>query len=387
MLLFVCAALGLIAAGAVGEWVARRIVRSDQRHLVFTPGARRDYLLDPAALPGLTPLVRVRINQDGERGPVRSGSGHCFRVLVCGGSTAECLYIDQAKTWPAVALRELSASATLRELERTCAHVGSIAKSGLSSAGVVKILHNVFSGTARFDAIVLMTGPGDVINWLQGGALSPHLPEPSWRQCFEHHPRHTFGVSPRSWATAELWRRHRLATRPEYRQRVGQWMIEARRARASTSQWRTSVADAALFLDGYERRMRDAIRLASTRSDVVLVVQQPRITLASAQQPERGMFWGLGVGDPLRGVIETHFADAIADDLLSAVHGRAMAAVEAEGAVALTLPETTLPPTVEYFYDQFHLNEAGCEIVGRAVATRLRVLASRRPSPASEREL
>ena len=101
-LLWVASALALAALLIVVlELAARSWIRRRGGYAVWRPGHRLHMHTDRAVLPSQEALVRFEINSEGERGgepPVDWRA--TYRVLVAGGSAAECYFLDQPSTWP-----------------------------------------------------------------------------------------------------------------------------------------------------------------------------------------------------------------------------------------------------------------------------------------------
>src|SRR5262249_25239551 len=104
--LFVATELGTRA------WLARR-----GRAYGWAPFTRTRLELDTQTLPTLDPVANWAVNADGERGGALPHDwSRTLRVLVAGGSAAECYFVDQPKTWAEVLGRALSRPENLRAL-------------------------------------------------------------------------------------------------------------------------------------------------------------------------------------------------------------------------------------------------------------------------------
>ena len=69
------------------------------RYYVWPPNMVKVFRPTPGTMPGLTNTATFRTNAEGLRGggmPV----GPQYRILAIGGSTTECLLVDQDKAWP-----------------------------------------------------------------------------------------------------------------------------------------------------------------------------------------------------------------------------------------------------------------------------------------------
>src|SRR5258708_33970252 len=92
---------------------------------------RLELLLSAHAFAQVEPRVRFEVNADGERGgDVPADRARLFRVLVAGGSSAECLALDQPTSWPGVVERRLSTGAELRGLGAAPGPGGKHARAG-----------------------------------------------------------------------------------------------------------------------------------------------------------------------------------------------------------------------------------------------------------------
>ena len=92
------------------------------------PGLRKVFHPDPDILPGVGPEAHFTINSLGIRGPELSSDPSVYKILCIGGSTTECLYLDDCKTWPHLLMLQLNQSEYLRPV-----WVGNMGYSGFSS--------------------------------------------------------------------------------------------------------------------------------------------------------------------------------------------------------------------------------------------------------------
>ncbi len=92
--------VSLLAAALLGE-ITLRCVLDVGSYRIWPPHLETLFRPAPGLMPGIEGESRFRINSRGLRGDEPDPSAR-YRILVLGGSTAECLYLDQEETWPAL---------------------------------------------------------------------------------------------------------------------------------------------------------------------------------------------------------------------------------------------------------------------------------------------
>lgn len=380
--------LALLVAGlgaallVAAELGCRRWLRRHSGYHVWPPDTRLEIRLDREAFPGFPRRVRFEINADGERGAdVRGDEAGLFRVLVAGGSAAECFAIDQPNSWPGVLERLLNSRQGLETLGARRVHVGSVARSGIACCHMDLVFERALPQYGHLSAIVIMAGAADVTQWLEEGAPqsaggSPAPPPVS--ATFASHPEQHFGWNLRRWAAVELVRRlRRKWLRPvEVREAAGGWMRAARRMRAEAKQVRTEVPDPAVLLDRFAYHFARVLERAQARADRVLVVRQPWFE-RDYSADEVAHLWHGGVGKAWKDTIDVYYSFDVVNRLMSLIDARAAAVADDRGVEQLDL-RPVLTPNLENYYDFLHFTPAGAAVVAQAVAAALAPKAERR---------
>ncbi len=357
------AAVALVAS----ELGARARLRARGGYFVLRRWSRTVMEVDKSSLPTLEDVVTFEVNRDGERGPEPPpDADDVFRVLVCGGSAAECYLLDQATAWPAVVQRVLTPQASRLGARRV--HVGNIARSLVACELVELMLRRVLPRYGRLDAVVLMVGGSDVLAWLEkhAPALAEDL-EPRAGDVFDEHPEPPFGWTPRTMALRRLvafW--HRRLLRPvDRRTGAGRRLIgiRAMRARGKTLD---AVPDPASMLARFERWLRCAIETARSKAPRVLVVRQPWLRKEFTPEEELRL-WNFGVGRPYSEEVTTYYSHDVVNRLMSAVDKVAARVAEDLGVESLYLMDR-LEHDFGTFYDRLHFAPDGAQRVGEEVA-------------------
>jgi lysophospholipase L1-like esterase len=77
-----------------------RLAGRDPSPAIWRPGMRLVFRPNLNEFPGVSPVSHFRANEFGLRGPSLHPGRRDYRIIAVGGSTALCLMLDDAKTWP-----------------------------------------------------------------------------------------------------------------------------------------------------------------------------------------------------------------------------------------------------------------------------------------------
>jgi lysophospholipase L1-like esterase len=381
-LAWTAATAGALAAFVVAvELGARAWLARHGRYFVWAPGSRMRLEIDRTTLPTLEQVAEHSINADGERGDEVPPDAGTFRVLVVGGSAAECYYLDQRTQWPSVLQQALARPENLARLGARRVHVGNIARSLVTCRHVDRILEKTLPRYGKLDAIVFMVGASDVVTWMEHGtpARIEDGPIPPG-QLFAQHPEGPFGWTPRKAAVRRIASaaKRRLLRRVDVRERAGKRLAEVRAMRAAATTLVRTPPDARPMLDHFERWFERCLERARAKAPLVLVVRQPWLEKRFTPEEERWL-WSYAVGRPYHQKCTTYFAHEAAWELLRAVDRRAEAVATRMGVAQVDLMPL-LPADFATWYDEQHHTPAGCRLVGEAAARAL--VEAARPKPA-----
>ncbi len=365
----ICALIlgGGVAALIVGELATRAWLRARGNYYVLKRWARTVNEIDRTSLPTLEEQARIEVNGDGERGPeLPRDTAGTYRVLVCGGSAAECFLLDQASTWPAVVLQALAPEAS--RLGAHGVHVGNISRSLVACDYIEMMLARVLPHYTRLDVVVLMVGASDVVAWLERS--TPEVVEEGERKssyAFEEHPEGPFGWTPGTLAlrrVVSLWRRRLL--RPVGRRTQAGARLIANRAMRARGEMVDEIPDPTPMLVHFERWLRRTVETARGKASRVLVVRQPWLRKAFTPEEDQRL-WNFGGGRPYLEEVTTYYSHDVVNRLMGGVDQVAARVADDMGVESLDLMQR-LSHDFETFYDRLHFTPAGARVVGTAVA-------------------
>ncbi|MEM7311321.1 MAG: GDSL-type esterase/lipase family protein [Planctomycetota bacterium] len=361
---------GLALAALATEGLLRLLLPAQSAFYVWPPGLERTFRPSPGVMPGVEGESLFRINRLGLRGD-DPGPSPAPRILCVGGSTTECLYLDQAEAWPQRVQAELGGSAW----------VGNAGVSGRLTRDHVVQLEYLLPQLGSLDRVVFLVGVNDLMLALgQDADYDPEaLSDPAQRLALL--PR-AFEVLPEEYRSerfprsTRLWRffvpRLRgLLRPPQVQDEAGSIYHVWRRHRAETPTWIETLPDLAPALEEYRRNVAELARLTRAAGAEPLFLTQPSLWSADAPPEHEALLWMGGVGDYQKAPGAPYYASgALAEGM--ALYNRALQeACAALAADCLDLA-ALVPRDTTAFYDDVHFNEAGSARVAGAVAEALR---------------
>ncbi|MBX9789383.1 MAG: VTT domain-containing protein [Pirellulales bacterium] len=305
------------------------------------PGVTYHFEPDFASLPGLEGAADSRTNSLGLRGPEWPARTTAYRVLCLGGSTVECCFLDEQEWWPARLEQEL------RQRGAKPHWTGAAAVSEFSSGHHARWLESS-PLVSEVDAVVLLVGGNDFVRlvlgldagdaWppqlLQSGALA--LVKQIWNV------RLGRGLVIDAEGTA-LFLRRQSHPMPEP---------------AAPIVWDEVLA-------GYRQRIERSIAAARRRGVRLILVTQPALwdEYLSAEA-QRQLWLARTEPEPRDWKLLTAQGCRAALDRYNQVLVETARAHQVELVDAAAVMSGVEP----YFYDDYHLSERGCAVLGRLLA-------------------
>lgn len=362
--------LAVVGAFVVTEMVVRAWLARWGRSYSLQPFSRIRLHIDRDTLPSLEPVVEHRINSEGERGdeppPDKEG---LFRVLVVGGSAAECWLIDQKTSWPNVVQEILRGPQNLAKLGAKSVHIGNLGRSLVTCRHIDEILHRVLPHYEHLDAIIFMVGASDIVHWLEKGAPSVF---DEIRICpgsiFGQYPDGPFGWGLRSLALRRIVARarRRWGSSFDVRQRVGKRVGEARLMRQEATTVIDQLPDPKSMLQYFDKWFSSLIVRARQKTENIVVVRQPWLEKEFSSEEEK-LLWSYGAGRPYDGKVTTYYSHKVAWQLHRLIDQHTVAVANSLGVRTLNLA-LDLQASFKHYYDDLHFTPEGCRVIGEAVA-------------------
>jgi lysophospholipase L1-like esterase len=311
------------------------------------------YRFDPDynVFPGVRGPAASTMNSLGIRGPELPTDG--YRILCLGGSTTECLYLDDAESWPAQLAEALNQASAGK------AWVGAAGIADYASGHHERFLRNA-ALVKDVDCVVVLCGANDLVRGILGLDSGEHAP-PYWLQLSAIE------------FLKEIWN-VRLG-RGLVADFDGRDFIRKRRQRDIAPPRGGFDLDKALA--AYAQRVRGMAAAAKRRGVRLVLVTQPALwddfmnplverRLAIGRTYPDPRPWKLLRPGPLREALDRF--------------NLTLKAVAEETGTELVDLAPLMSSEPAFFYDDYHLSEQGCQEFARRLAQHLAPTVSRQKS-------
>ncbi|HSZ57789.1 MAG TPA: SGNH/GDSL hydrolase family protein [Tepidisphaeraceae bacterium] len=355
----------ILLGGLLGEVSFRLLNSGAYRARAPWPQVSRVMEIDTSELPGLEPHVVVSVNSLGLRGPEVDLNTCDLKVLCVGGSTTECLYVTDKKTWPWLVQDELH-----RRLG-TSVFVGNAGRAGQFSLHHEYQLRH-YQAAHEFNWVILLLGANDVAAFLSedyvkqaakapyealtSGEEYPPVPAPYYRELRLVQ------------AAAELQNVYSLYKATRSGEAIIQdmqagWVRQRRAARHLLLTRYGAISEIPGGLDAaiqtYQDTIRRIIECCHKNGQHLVLMTQPSMLRSNLTEQEQALLcqaFENGAYDPatLAAVMDRYNAallDVCRQDHVDCIDLGSM-----------------LPKDTSVFYDDVHFNVPGCDRVARIVA-------------------
>jgi lysophospholipase L1-like esterase len=346
------------------EWLLREFVFDPGSAYIRTPGwsmqVRSNGLVPHVAGDHLFVVNRLGIRGAGPQ------LGAAPRVAVLGGSTTEDWMLPDGKTWTQQMAAQL----------RDCAPdiwVANLGKGGVNARHHLIQLPETERYMPRFDLFVVLLGLND---FLFDFAIhhSPSYPEDWWRKQALMYDRGDEG----SLAVVALTRRLYKRYVTDRKKGMGvsdfgiyQKSLRDAHAKVTATQWVHALPDPADKLSTYRKTIAALKKYADAYGAPMVFVTQPYVWSKDMSDETRRQIYAGFIGADMNSPATRWYTPAALEQGLSAYNATLLEACRAEKLDCVDAAGK-LPREARVFYDDFHLSEAGAEMLGKLVAETVR---------------
>lgn len=358
------------------EWVLRlsdlRSYSSAQFY-VWPPNKQKIFHPSPDVMPGIKGKSRFETNRWGIRGRQFTAESR-YRILTIGGSTTECLYLDQLESWPSLLEQALNTKIGVNAI-----WVGNVGKSGTNTNHHIVQIDKILENYPKVDMIILLIGINDFLRRL-GLDEEYFLIDRQSEDYQEKLMNKAFSVRP-GWddefplyKRTEIWRllrdlKYRLFSPkidPEVQDDAGLFYVEKRERRGRAVNIREQLPELASALQDYAKNIREIVQLAKEKNVAVVFLTQPSIWRADLSNELINLLWLGRVGQNQENIGDDYYSIGALSDGMELYNDRLLKLCGELDLNCLDLARH-VPKDTSAFYDDAHFNEQGAERVAELV--------------------
>jgi len=368
---------GLALSLVIGEFGLRFYLahQSDNRYYVWPPNMKTVYRPAAGVMPGVTREARFSTNRDGLRGD-DIPSERVFKILAIGGSTTECLYIDQDIAWPYALQNKINA------VRPGSVWVGSAGKSGLDTREHYMHMKYLVPQLPKLDMVIILVGGNDLLRrlieddkydpdfldhyeaWKQRlirGAFTvvPYFPG-KYRLRFGYYDESAIGSLYKQW-------RDRIQHKDFYQDEAGGMFRAFRKMRKEGESFVDTMPDLNPALREYRRNLNTIIDMAEARSIRIVFMTQPSLWRADLTDKENDLLW-CGWIESLKS--RRYYTARALMEGMKRYNETLLDVCRKRGVPCIDMARV-IPKDTSALYDDLHFNEQGNTLVAETLARAL----------------
>jgi len=327
--------------------------RHNQYYYVWPPGLNRTFLPDEDVFSGIKGPSIFTINKLGYRGPLIENKNKEYRVLAIGGSTTECLYLDNEESWPFLLMKKLNLTNSGQKVISM-----NIGKSGHNSRDHIfelKYLTEYYDP----DLIIIMVGANDMLLKLSKRWVWKPFNETSYDLSKTFYYSQNF-----NWKSTLLYKIYKIIYNKFYlkinpQDEVGQTYLESRTERKN-GQTFIELPNLDETLADYEKNLHRLVEISRQKNKTILFLTQPFLWKNEMSEQEDNVLW---MTTDFNGNYYNVESMALSMNLFN---NRLLAVckeyeLDKEPNIFCFDLEEEIPKNLAYFYDDMHFNEGGAE--------------------------
>lgn len=367
--------VGIVAALVVGEFGLRAyyaLSDRDGKYYVWPPNMQKVFRPTPGTMPGVGGPTVFRVNSDGIRGD-ELAADYEYRILAVGGSTTECLFLDQEVSWPYALQKKLN------NLKGPKAWVGNAGKAGLSTREHYMHVKYLLPQFSKVDAVVILAGFNDLIRRL----IEDEKYDPLFLQHYDYWEprliRGAFSETPyykgkyrfrtgyydESAVGSLVVRLKYLYSRRELVQdESGSIFINFRNLRKNAKEFVDDLPDLSSGLEEYETNLGRIIDMVRARSIRIVFMTQPTMYRPDMTQEEKALLWCGWIESTKSG---RYYSEKALAAGIKNYNETLLRVCRARGVECIDLA-SMIPKNTTAFYDDVHFNDRGSLMTAEIIA-------------------
>jgi lysophospholipase L1-like esterase len=338
-----------------------RIISPNQ-YFIWPPDLKQYFLPDSAVFAGIKDTSFFKINSSGFRGNEKKDS-NLIHIVTIGGSTTECLYLDQSETWPALLEKFLNESFNEKF------QIFNGGRSGLNSNHHLLQIQKLLEEDNWIDVIIVLEGINDLQYAL---SLGKNYQKENSQSIYDK----SFLVSPvnnelpfykRSYLYMYLTKLQRaISSYKSAQDPYGYDYIKWRKNRANASEIIDSIPNLSSSLSNFEHNNESMIDIAKSKNKRIIFLTQPVSWDNSMPPYQKKLCWFGWIGSDQYKNTGFYYSFSALKKSLDKYNSLLKETCKERNVECLSL-DSILEKDTTTFYDDCHFNESGSTKVAKKI--------------------
>jgi len=306
---FVLIVFGSIIGFLLLEVSLQYIQKTEKKFYVWKPNMKAVSNPSPGVMPGINGSSLFSVNSEGMRGDPYFLK-YDYKIIAVGGSTTECLYLDQSESWPYLLQSILQNRANFKVF------VGNIGKAGNSTREHYYQIRYLLEQYPDIDLVLLLVGVND---------LQLYLCDPSYKPFDFTDPAQKAKTIKRAFAIqyddnyvpfykqTAIWRswrylKNKFVANVRVQDNVGDWLNEVRKYRKNAKKIISELPDITIGLEEYRKNINKIIDLIKEKNVRLILMTQPVMWDREISNEFEELLWTGGIGNYMIGNAEAYYS-------------------------------------------------------------------------------
>ncbi len=297
---------------------------------------------------------------------------HNHRILTIGGSTTECLFLDQTEAWPQLLQANMNASNS-----DPTNWVGNGGMSGRTTRNHLTAIQYLSIDELKIDTVIMLVGINDFARRLaQDDTYDPNFMQAEGAT--EQLLAHTFTgtdferLSDSQVKRSAIWWALQVfinppQNEPNVQDGAGRVYSKWRNHRQQADKLLTELPPMDAALTEFEQNLTDIANITSEKSVRLVLMTQPTMWQENLPSELERLLWFGGIGDFMNTPNQSYYSvEALEEGITKYNEVTLKLCSENEHIECIDLA-SKLPKDTSVFYDDVHFNEQGAELVANIV--------------------
>lgn len=343
--------------------IALRIMK-DNKYYVWNPHLKVTFKPLPELFPGVKGESNYSVNSEGFRAEEITEVVK-LKIITLGGSTTECVYLDQKEAWPYLLQKNLS------EQLNSTVWVGNVGKRGMTTYEHIvqtSILPKQYPG---IDFILILPGVNDLQRRFgsknyKAKKINQDLYLRAFDRTPDYNPDHPF------YKKTELYRslsklRYLFIDAKSQLDSEGKIFQKWRQNRKAAKEILNELPDLKESLNDYEKNILKIIDIANQRKVKLVFITQPVMWYKDMPKELEDLCWFGGAGKYQEEKGKEYFSIEVMEKGMRLYNER-LRKICKEKNIFLVDLEDKLPKDTTVYYDDCHYNENGSKMVAELIS-------------------